>query len=620
MLHAHTLALAAAVLAEGRAPDVVQMLTPLIKPGAPHTAEDAQGRCLLARAHLVHQGRADEAHRLLAPLETATDPAWSPAVRGQVALWLGWTYAWPRDGMHDLARATSWLHRAQSLLTAEADSSGRAWATLGLAWTYLQREDDPAMATYLLQKPLVREVAARRPLARQWAALLRLYVAVARGTRTAPAEDEALRGAPDLVQALAALSRAALAHRMGTPLSALHASVHEAIQTLTALVPSPAEALWAPPSPLAPFVGAVLRGADALDVPPLPQPASPALLPSDLVGLSPAMQSVRAAMGAISQSALPVLLQGEPGSGLRWMAHALHAMGPQAEGPVVCVRCEESAITPAEERLFGHGAAPSALAEARGGTLVLDHAETLPLEIQRRLLHHLRASSPSMRVVTTMHPDPARLADEGRLLPALLDHLGALRLTLPPLRERRDDLPLLVHHFLHQQAPGGTPLAGVTVPAWRALLAYPWPGNVRQLHHELERALIYASSEPTFVLDVASLSADIQAAATMPDRTAVNGTTTVNGTALAGHGFDRMAATYAPAASSDDGLLDAFVTEAERALISHTLKKVDGQVSAAADQLGLTRQGLYKKMKRIGLSADQFQRPAPDASPSYSLS
>ena len=165
------------------------------------------------------------------------------------------------------------------------------------------------------------------------------------------------------------------------------------------------------------------------------------------------------------------------------------------------------------------------------------------------------------------------------------------------LRERRPDIPLLARHFLNELRPPGSSLVSITEPALEALLRYNWPGNVRQLRNEIERALVHVRSEPAPTVDLEILHNSIIEGA-------------------------RQNRSPQPPQDAPDAILEPDQTlsdvlaRTETSVIEHVLKACDGQVTASAEVLGLTRQGLYKKMKRLDIDASSFQASAEVASTS----
>jgi len=332
-----------------------------------------------------------------------------------------------------------------------------------------------------------------------------------------------------------------------------------------------------------------------------------------LVAESEAMRDVLDQLRRAQPSRCPLLFVGEKGVGKHALARAVHETGPRADGPLEHVTAADMQHHPTENRLFGSvdeadTLSPGAVQAADGGTLVIEDVEALSLSAQSSLLHLLNtgtvcpegsgeAMSVDVRLIATTTADLDERIRNGHFRPTLRDWLSILPVEVPPLRERRADIPLLVRRFLNALRSSGTAAAAVTQPAMEALLRYDWPGNVRQLRNEIERALVHVSSEPTPTLDLDVLLAPIvegaQANAPTPD------------------------ANDADAILHPNQSLDDVLSRTEKTVIERVLRACDGQVTASAEVLGLTRQGLYKKMKRLGIDASSFQ-PSADPAPAAS--
>ncbi len=327
-----------------------------------------------------------------------------------------------------------------------------------------------------------------------------------------------------------------------------------------------------------------------------------------VVYASPAMCDLARTIRQARTSHCPVLFTGERGTGKEHLARALHRLSERQHAPFVVF--DDATLSPdlVEAALFGsaatgHAASPALFEQAHGGTLYIREITDLPREVQTRLLHYLEsgdwspagsshAPDPDVRIMAaTSHPLHEVLHD-GRLLEPLYYRLSVLHLSVPPLRERREDIPLLARHFLRTLQTPGTPLASITSDVMEVLCRYAWPGNVRQLRNELERALTAVRSEPAPMIDRATLSPLL--------RESVDASSPI-----ASARADRTDLVPAPGESLDDVL-----ARAEKAIIERVLTDLDGQVSASAQALGLTRQGLYKKMKRLGIDPAAFQSPA----------
>lgn len=324
------------------------------------------------------------------------------------------------------------------------------------------------------------------------------------------------------------------------------------------------------------------------------------------------MQTVARTLLQARNSQAPVLITGERGTGKAHVARMLHRLSERHAAPFVVF--EGATMTPevVEQTLFGaagtNGHVPqSLLVQADGGTLFLDEVADLPREVQARLLQFLETGEVhpagqrgpqtlDVRLIAASSHDLPALVRAGRFSEALYVRLGVLRLSVPPLRERREDIPLLARHFLHRLQPPGTPRASITGRALEALIQYEWPGNLRQLRNELERALTAVRSEPAPMIDLPNLSPVLQRDAPQA------------GTP------DPADADWADLVLAPGQSLDDVLAHAEKTIIERVLAEHDGQVSASAQALGLTRQGLYKKMKRLTIDASAFQTTTePDA-------
>ena len=289
----------------------------------------------------------------------------------------------------------------------------------------------------------------------------------------------------------------------------------------------------------------------------------------------------------VAPSDLPVLVQGETGTGKELVVRALHQASGRASARLVTVNC--GAISPnlLESELFGHkrGAFTGATQDktglvvaADGGTLFLDEVGELPGELQVKLLRTLqfgevlpvgstRPLRVDVRVLAATNRDLESEVDSGGFREDLLYRLNVITLDLPPLRERRDDILPLFYHFLeraHGDRPGGLPT--VTPEVERTLVDHDWPGNVRELENEAQRLL--AVTRPGDDLTVDRLSRRL---------------------------------TRDHSGADADGAAPRNLAEHERAVIEQHLRAADGNRTHAAKSLGISREGLRKKMKRLGL-------------------
>jgi DNA-binding NtrC family response regulator len=301
-----------------------------------------------------------------------------------------------------------------------------------------------------------------------------------------------------------------------------------------------------------------------------------------LIADSRAMQPVLRIMEKIGPSDANVLITGEHGTGKEVVARWLHASSPRARKPLVTVNAGGVSEGVFESELFGHvrGAFTDAKTDrvgffemADGGTLFLDEIGNLPTKLQAKLLRVLqtgefqrvgssRTQRSDVRVLSATNVDVRHEVAEGRFREDLLYRLNTVEVRLPPLRERREDIPLLANHFLGRQAAQyRKELLGFSPEAMRAMLEYEWPGNIRELEHTVERSVLLAQGERVQVPDL-NLRTEPDEAPTL----------------------DEMP-----------------LEDVERLLIQKALRRHDGNVSQAAEALGLSRSALYRRLQRYGL-------------------
>ena len=301
-----------------------------------------------------------------------------------------------------------------------------------------------------------------------------------------------------------------------------------------------------------------------------------------MIAESPVMRPVLDLLARVAPSDANVLVTGEHGTGKELVARMLHSSSSRAPRALVTVNVGGLAEGVFESELFGHvkGAFTGAAADragrfelADGGTLFLDEIANVPLAQQAKLLRVLqtgefervgssRTRSVNVRLVTATNADLHKEAAEGRFREDLLFRINTVEVRLPPLRERREDIPALALHFLKAHARRYRKrVESLDAEALRALLAHPWPGNVRELDHVLERAVLMARGES---LEAGDLGL-------------------------------RVAASGAPA------LEQMTLDEVERVLIQKALARHGGNVSDAAKTLGLSRSALYRRLERHGL-------------------
>ncbi|HEX9243127.1 MAG TPA: sigma-54 dependent transcriptional regulator [Anaeromyxobacter sp.] len=315
-----------------------------------------------------------------------------------------------------------------------------------------------------------------------------------------------------------------------------------------------------------------------------------------IVGASAAMQELLRQVRKLAPQRATVLLLGESGTGKELLARALHELSPRASMPFVAVNCGAIPGELIESELFGHvrGAFTDAVrakkglaAEADGGTLFLDEVGELPLAVQVKLLRFLqdqevrpvgdvRSRRVDARVVAATSRDLGSDVAAGRFREDLLYRLDVVRLRLPPLRERMEDVPALVAHFLARHAELRPDLPGIALgeDARDALAAHRWPGNVRELEHALERAVVLADGPLIHELD---LPDTVRAPAAPPPREG--------------------------AGTPDDLSVKRGTRALEERLIRAALERTGGNRTRAAELLDLSYRALLYKIRDYGLGS-----------------
>jgi DNA-binding NtrC family response regulator len=309
----------------------------------------------------------------------------------------------------------------------------------------------------------------------------------------------------------------------------------------------------------------------------------------DMVSRSPKMEAVFELAHTAAHSHSTVLILGESGTGKELLARAIHNESPRQNGPFICVSCAALAENLLESELFGHekGAFTGAVTSTRGkfeiaagGTLLLDEIGDITPKLQMDLLRVLEAREfrrvggaqairADVRVIAATHRDLKKLVEAGTFREDLFYRLNVIRITLPPLRERKEDIPVLVERLLGLlQAEIGKPLEGVSGEVLELLMAYEWPGNVRELRNVLERGAVVARSPILTPMDL-----DL----TLPPPPG---------------GEEK--------AESADSL-----KEVERRHIVSTLRQYSWNISRTARALGIDRVTLYNKIKRYQIREEQ---------------
>jgi two-component system response regulator AtoC len=316
-----------------------------------------------------------------------------------------------------------------------------------------------------------------------------------------------------------------------------------------------------------------------------------------IIGNSIGIQHVLRLISRLKDTRTPVLISGESGTGKELVARALHFRGTLASRPFVAVDCGSLVPTLIESELFGYekGAFTGALRSKQGllqsadtGTIFLDEIGELPLEMQAKLLRFLQEkevrpvgsnekTKVDVRIMAATNRDLEIEYKKGTFRKDLYFRLNVVTIHLPPLRERRSDIPLLANWFLERLAPGRD--ASVTGTAMKALLAYDWPGNIRELENCLERAVALGDQQRIDLSDLPPSIARAEATEDMPER----------------------AARFQLSASGDPTDLE----DIERATIQRVFVQVNGDKARAGKMLGISRATLYRKLKRYNIGLQE---------------
>ena len=309
-----------------------------------------------------------------------------------------------------------------------------------------------------------------------------------------------------------------------------------------------------------------------------------------LIGTSPVMQEIYELIQRAAESDITVLIRGESGTGKELVANSLHANSPRKEAPFVAVDCAAIPETLIESELFGHeiGAYTGATTQrigaferANGGTLFLDEIGDMPYVLQGKLLRVLQerviqrigGTAPipvDIRVITATNKDPENAVRAGKFRQDLFYRISAFPVTIPPLRARREDIPLLARHFLEKfNAQAGKSINGISALALQFLLQYNWPGNVRELENAIERAVLLETTE---LLQASNLPSQLSSV------------------------------------TSENNPLTSMevlsLTEVERQGIIFALEAKKNNVADAAQALGINRATLYRKLKKHAIVRD----------------
>jgi transcriptional regulator with PAS, ATPase and Fis domain len=310
-----------------------------------------------------------------------------------------------------------------------------------------------------------------------------------------------------------------------------------------------------------------------------------------IVGKSESMRKLITTARQVAASDIPVLIMGESGTGKELIARAIHNNSGRRRNRLVALNCAGLAESILEDELFGHvrGSFTGAQTDregrfehADGGTLFMDEIGDMPATMQAKLLRvlengevvRLGSNDPvqvDVRVISATNRNLDEMVVQRQFREDLYFRIKGVTLLIPPLRERREDIPLLIHFFMSQAADKyGKKHVGLKPETLQALMAYSWPGNVRQLRNAVENMVVLSSDEDD--LDVTSLPADV--------RPVASGTVTTGGM---------------------NNLVGISIEQAERELIRNTLKMTNNNREQAAKILGIGERTLYRKIREYGL-------------------
>jgi DNA-binding NtrC family response regulator len=327
----------------------------------------------------------------------------------------------------------------------------------------------------------------------------------------------------------------------------------------------------------------------------------------NILGESPALREVLDVLRQVAPSSANVLLEGESGTGKELAAHAIHNLSRRNKAKFVVVHCAALSPQLLESELFGHekgaftGASERRIGrfeQANGGTIFLDEIGEIDASTQVKLLRVMseqhafervggnQTLHADVRVIAATNKNLEKLVQEGKFRDDLFFRLNVVRITMPPLRERKDDIPLLVRSFLrHFCKANDKPLLEISADAMNALLTYNWPGNVRELRTAIEHAVVMATGTRITVRDLPSAVRQA-AGASLP------------------RGISPSKAFGEKASPLD-------LHETERKLILQALATTNGNVTAAAKKLGISRRTLHRKINEMNAANKQ---PATDGS------
>ncbi|QEY10983.1 sigma-54 dependent transcriptional regulator [Cellvibrio sp. KY-YJ-3] len=343
-----------------------------------------------------------------------------------------------------------------------------------------------------------------------------------------------------------------------------------------------------------------------------PQPV-PKLTP--IIGDSKAIQDLIRSIEKLARSQAPVYISGESGSGKELVAHSIHDLGPRANNPFIAVNCGAIPRELMESEFFGHkkgsftGAHQDKIGlfqAAEGGTLFFDEVADLPLDMQVKLLRAIQEKSvrpvgaaeeinTDVRILCATHKNLEEEVKEGRFRQDLFYRLNVIQLAVAPLRERREDIPLLTQHLLRKLATEiNLPSPSISPAAQNALNNYHFPGNVRELENILERAFTLCESNRIDAddLQLRSTAQGLSFAAEKSFSSNFNGNKT--------NQQERIGVDY-PARCAEYSSLDEYLQDVEKEILCHALEQAKWNKTLAAKHLGISFRSLRYRLQKLGL-------------------
>lgn len=543
------------------------------------------------------------------------------AARAHSELGRAYAFTQPSRAMEHLARAVNAFRE----LGAKLDKARAEAALANLDRTAPERDEEQSALPQLLTLRLAEAVASRELLLRELAAIMRQEtnarsvvitepgehnrrrVVIAHGCTTA----DSARIAEELDGLVDEAAQAAYTKKNDAAILHLRSS-HAPPATLYI---SPRNRATLPGGlSLEPLMRVAELGMDVCALRAGSQKGSRVQQPAELTGTSlmpgfihssPAMTKLVEEVHKIRSSDVTVLVTGESGTGKELVARAIHALSTRRSKVFVPFNCTAVPKELSEGYLFGYrrGAFTGAVTDsagvirtAAGGTLFLDEIGDLPLDLQPKLLRFLqegeiqplgeqRPLKVDVRIIAATNTDLEDMVAQGKFREDLYYRLNVIRLRVPPLRERRSEIPTIVNYYInHYSAKFGRRDIQITPPAVDLLMVSDWPGNVRQLCNEIQR--VVARAEDATVITPDHLSPELK-------RTSSPATPSSSASTLASM----------PGSSLENVTLADALADVERRMIGDALRKHGGNISRAARELGLTRRGLYLKLERYQLSA-----------------